>query len=102
NRWSCARPDDVRRGDGADGPRPCRGGLLQFRVRLSARSISHTPGGSLWVQVQVLPHVHRPSPSLPRLGSPLVPCGCPLGLTSRRGRVRVMLRTVRLLAPLSG
>lgn len=36
---------------------PCgaRGGPLQFRIRLWARSISHTPGGSSEVQFQGLP-----------------------------------------------
>jgi hypothetical protein len=33
---------------------------------------------------------------------PLVPRGCPLGLTSRCGSVRLMLRTVRLLAHFLG
>jgi hypothetical protein len=33
---------------------------------------------------------------------PLVPYGCPRGLTSRCGSVRLMLRTVRLLDPLPG
>ena len=79
-----------------------RGGPLQFLCQ-TVRTF-HLPyaGGFLAGAFPSSSLRPWPSPSGSGLGSPLSGAvSCP-GLTSRRGRVRVMLRTVRSLAPLSG
>ena len=72
-------------------------GLSSSSVRLSSRSVPHTPEDSLWVRIQGLPHVH----GLRRetLGSA---SSCPLFKVSFRcGRIRLMLQTANLLALLN-
>src|SRR5262249_45410161 len=77
---------------------PGRGGPLQFPPSLSARSEPLTPGSSSRLRFQDLHRFHGLRPDTP--GSALPSPTSRWGF-SRRGRLRLMLRTVRLL-PLEG
>lgn len=72
-----------------------RRGPPQFLPLPSERSTSHYAGGSSTLRFQALRVFHGLRPATPGSAPP-----CPLsGLDSRRGRLRFMLRTARLLPP---